>query len=141
MKISLLALLFLLGLPATSAIDPYYRDAIERGYRLKGDSVLFPDGSLCLYEDFLKNTCGQKWKTSDYCVKEGKPVWDTTRCCTGLVPYIMPGSDGQSTCEKLPGHQLKSRLKWIWWFFPGMLLVAGLFALRNAYNKRKNKAG
>jgi hypothetical protein len=138
MKTSLLALFSLLAISAHAAIDPYYKDAIERGYKLKNDSVLFPDGSLCLYKDFLENKCGQKWKTNDYCVPEGKPVWDTTRCCEGLVSFILPASDGQTTCEKMPGNELKSRLKWLWWLFPGFLLFAVVFALRNVYNKRKN---
>lgn len=139
MKTRLLALFTFFNLAASAAIDPYYKEAIERGYKLKGDSVLFPDGSLCLYQAFLDGSCGIQWKTNDYCVKEGKPVWDTTRCCEGLVSYLMPGSDGQTTCEKLPGKALKARLKWLWWFFPGILVLAAVFGLRNVYNKRKNK--
>jgi hypothetical protein len=96
---------------------------------------------MCLYKSFLDGTCGQKWKTDDYCVPEGKPVWDTTKCCEGLHGYIMPTNDGQATCEKFAGKGLKNKLAWLWFVFPAVFVFIALFALRINYKNRRAKKG
>jgi hypothetical protein len=85
---------------AIAIIDPYYKEVMERGYDMKGDSVIFPDGTSCLIVDFNNRTCGQKWMTSNYCIPEGGYVWDNNRCCEGLEPYLPEGVAGQPTCRK-----------------------------------------
>lgn len=131
---------FNLSQPLHAAIDPYYKDAIQRGYKLKGDSVVFTDGSMCLYQAFLDGTCGQQWMVDDYCVSEGNPVWDDDRCCEGLSVYRPRQADGQSTCEKLPDDHMKGKLSWVLWVFPGMLVLIGLFSWRVHLNNRKKRS-
>lgn len=92
--------LFIMTTVAHSAINPDYANAMERGYQLSGDSVVFPDGSKCLLSAFNDGSCGQEWMTDDYCVPEGAYVWNGDKCCEGLEPYLKEGYDGQERCVK-----------------------------------------
>ncbi len=98
MKHLLIALFFINT--ASAAIDPVYKEAMQRGYPIEGDSVVLPDGSKCLLEDFNNQLCGKEFFDKDYCVEEGSYVWDNDACCEGLVPYLPMGVDGQATCVK-----------------------------------------
>ncbi len=96
-----LALLILTNtLTASAAIDPYYKEALQRGYPVQADTVFLPDGSKCLLDDFNNQRCGKEFFDLEYCVPEGSPVWDDDVCCNGLVPYLADGVDGQETCRK-----------------------------------------
>lgn len=96
-----LALIILANtLTATAAINPVYKEAMQRGYPIMGDSVLLPDSSKCSLDDFNSQRCGKEFFDLDYCVPEGNYVWDEDACCDGLVPYLPPGVDGQEICRK-----------------------------------------
>lgn len=84
----------------SAALNPIYKEALQRGFAVEGDSVLLPDGSKCLLEDFNNQKCGKEFFDQPYCVEEGNYVWDDNACCDGLVPYLPSGIDGQTTCQK-----------------------------------------
>jgi hypothetical protein len=71
-----------------AAINPIYKECMQRGYNVSGEYCVFPDSSQCLLEDFNGGKCGQKWMTDDYCIPEGSYVWDADKCCEGLVAYL-----------------------------------------------------
>ena len=102
MKTFLSALvIFLFSIAGVSAaIDPYFKEAMQRGYPIEGDSVVLPDGNKCLLEDFNNQVCGKEFFDQPYCVEEGKYVWDEDKCCEGLTSYLPAGIDGQATCQK-----------------------------------------
>ena len=107
-------------------VNPFYKEVLQRGFEISpGDSVLFPDGTKCLIEDFNQKKCGQDWFNKPYCVSEGNKVWDTEVCCEGLAPYLAAGSDGQSTCQPIDNSWFSS--KTILYFFLGVLIPLGLF--------------
>lgn len=81
------------------AINPIYKECMQRGYNVSGEYCVFPDSSQCLLEDFNGGKCGQKWMTDDYCIPEGRYVWDNDKCCDGLVAYLPEGMAGQATCQ------------------------------------------
>ena len=84
----------------TAAIDPYYKEAMQRGYPIEGDSVVLPDSSKCLLDDFNNRLCGKEFFDQPYCIPEGSYVWDDDNCCDGLVSYLPSGVDGQARCKK-----------------------------------------
>lgn len=101
MKSVLVVFVFLLNtIMAVAMIDPYYKEAMQRGYRItKGDSVELPDGTRCSLDDFNNKRCGKEYFDQPYCVQEGLYVWDQNACCEGLVPYLPAGVDGQAYCK------------------------------------------
>lgn len=101
MKSVLVVFVFLLNtIMAVAMIDPYYKEAMQRGYRItKGDSVELPDGTRCSLDDFNNKRCGKEYFDQPYCVQEGVYVWDQNACCEGLVPYLPAGVDGQAYCK------------------------------------------
>ncbi len=101
MKSVLVVFVFLFNIIiATAMIDPYYKEAMQRGYRItKGDSVELPDGSRCSLDDFNNKRCGKEYFDQPYCVQEGVYVWAENVCCEGLVPYLPAGVDGQAICK------------------------------------------
>lgn len=85
---------------ANAAINPIYKEAMQRGFRItKGDSVELPDGTRCSLHDFNNKLCGKEYFDQPYCVSEGVYVWDQNACCEGLVPYLPAGVDGQAVCK------------------------------------------
>ncbi len=129
-------------------INPFYKEVMQRGYEvMPGDSVKFPDGSVCSIEAFNNLQCGQQWMTDDYCIPEGQAVWDDDKCCEGLEPYLKPGVDGQATCQEIKKKSgfgsdgatdeeeeegaisafLSS--KTVLYFFMGVLIPLGLFVI------------
>lgn len=92
------SLFFAFNVSAT--INPLYKECSQRGYQIAGDDCVFPDSTRCALEDFNNGTCGEQWMTDDYCIPEGKHVWDAERCCEGLVAYLPEGMAGQATCQK-----------------------------------------
>jgi len=143
MKRIILSLLFILSLTQLfGAIDPFYKEVLQRGYELiPGDSVRFPDGSACSINAFNSGECGQEWMTEDYCVPEGSSVWDNDKCCEGLEPYLEEGVDGQETCQKIQeaedgiGSYFSS--KTVLYFFMGVLIPLGLFVILAISVKKK----
>ncbi len=99
MKSILLPFILLLSLTATAMIDPYYKEAVQRGYRIEGDSVVLPNDTKCLIADFNNKRCGKEYFDQPYCVAEGNYVWDDNACCEGLKPYLPAGVDGQAYCK------------------------------------------
>lgn len=133
-KLALLLTLSGLYLISFSAVDPFYKEVLQRGYELiPGDSVRFPDGSTCSIKAFNSSECGQEWMTDDYCVEEGENVWDEDRCCDGLEPYLEDGVDGQATCQKKSSmvDDISSFFSssTILYFFIGVLIPLGLFVI------------
>lgn len=109
-------------------INPRYKEAMQRGFPMRGDSVVMPDGTVCHIDDFNLGLCGLTWQTQDYCVPEGRYVWDENKCCPGLVAYLPEGEDGQATCQKAGTvkwlHFLSNPLVWA---VGGLLVGAGIF--------------
>ena len=103
-------LLFLTPLLTNAAINPVYKECSQRGYQISGNYCIFPDSSQCLLEDFNNGKCGQKWMTDDYCIPEGRHVWDEEKCCEGLVAYLPEGMAGQASCEKKSKVMVKKTL-------------------------------
>lgn len=88
-------------LSAAAAIDPTYKECMQRGYTLSGDSCVFPDGSACDLESFNNQECGTEWFTDDYCIPEGDYVWDEEKCCEGTEAYLPEDVAGQARCVDL----------------------------------------
>lgn len=136
-KIAILSLflLFLWGRQISfAAIDPKYKECMQRGYGVQGDSCKFPDGSLCALTDFNAGNCGSEWLTMDYCVEEGEYVWDEDRCCEGLAPYLPQNANGQATCQPAvsAGYSwLKSPILWAFVAMGLALIVAGIRKMRS----------
>jgi hypothetical protein len=121
------------------AIDPKYKEVMQRGYEFAdGDSVRFPDGSLCHLNDFNAGICGQQWMTNEYCVPQGAYVWDG-QCCEGLVPYLPEGMEGQATCQPIDQIQLSEEQDGSWWmsFFAGLVIIFAIFIGFAIYVKNK----
>lgn len=118
-----------------TAISPYYKEVIQRGYIINGDSVEFPDGSGCLIVDFNNGKCGEKWKNEDYCIAEGGMVWDEDKCCEGLEPYLAPGINGQAVCKRKNG----SGNLFLILSISIAVLLALFFIVRNKAKKTKRK--
>lgn len=140
MKTKILSQVVLLLFPVLlqAAINPVYKECMQREYSVDGDYCVFPDSTRCLLEDFNSGKCGKKWMTDDYCIKEGKYVWDAEKCCPGLVAYLPEGVAGQATCvlkSKVDSVNLMSNsLLWMG------LLVAGLLALLIFLRKKSNRS-
>lgn len=117
-----------------SMINPFYKEVIQRGYEIMpGDSVRFPDGSICSISAFNAHECGEDWMTNDYCIPQGRAVWDDNRCCEGLAPYLEEGVDGQATCQETTSEK-EGFLSYfssstVLYFFIGVLIPLGLFVI------------
>ncbi|MCG3168051.1 MAG: hypothetical protein POELPBGB_03851 [Bacteroidia bacterium] len=96
---SVLFVFLLCTMDISAMIDPYYKEVMQRGYRIEGDSVVLPDDTKCLIDDFNNKRCGKEYFDMPYCVAEGNYVWDESACCEGLVPYLPPGVEGQAICK------------------------------------------
>jgi|SRR5690606_7165758 len=139
-------LLFLLlhSLSTSAKINPKYANAYERGYDVRNDSVIFPDGSKCLIEEFNNGACGFQWMDVEFCVEQGKSVWHEQNCCEGLSAQLSPENDGQKKCVKKSKSKeshwwdfiLNNTMFWIGVLFP--FLVIGYIAL-SIRRKIKNK--
>lgn len=117
-----------------AAIDPVYKECEQRGYEVTSpaldpdgvESCVFPDGEKCPLEAFNAGTCGQKYKTENYCVPKGETVWDEDKCCEGLTAYLPDDMPGQATCEDRSStwEHLKERPVLLIYILPtGILLV------------------
>ncbi len=129
-----LVLFILIPSLSKGAINPVYKECMQRGYNLSGDYCVFPDSSQCLLEDFNAGECGQKWMTDDYCIPQGNYVWDAERCCEGLVAYLPEGMAGQATCQSKQASLFK---KIFFDYYGGAILLTLLLALLFLYFKRK----
>jgi hypothetical protein len=126
------------------AIDGRYKNVLQRGYEFaEGDSVRFPDGSVCQLDDFNAGLCGQQWMTVDYCIPQGAYVWDGP-CCDGLMPYLPQGMAGQATCQPIGTEEYYDNINgidegWSWWmsFFAGLVIIFALFIGFAIYAKNK----
>lgn len=139
----LITILFMSSI-SMAAINPVYKECMQRGYSLSGDSCVFPDGTACDLEQFNNGECGQEWFTDDYCIPEGEYVWDDDKCCEGLEAYLPEGVDGQASCvktsyaeevEEVKNEKAKKG--------PGYWIMLGSFILLivlSVYLKRRRKA-
>ena len=127
-----------LAFNATAAINPVYKECSQRGYQIEGDYCLFPDSTKCLLDDFNNGKCGEKWMTDDYCIPEGRYVWDSGRCCEGLIAYLPDGMAGQASCEKKSKVMVKKTFIDSYWGIglATLALIGILFFLRR--KKRKS---
>ncbi len=143
-KLTILLSTFLLCTITTQAtINPIFKECMQRGYEVTTegdiDYCTFPDGSKCLLEDFNEQRCGQEFFNKEYCIEEGIYVWDTEKCCKGLVAYLPRDMVGQARCEKATKLHLNNFKNSKWPF--GILLAAllGLAMFLYVRYKRKNK--
>ncbi len=152
MKAAILCFLMVFGHITYAAIDPKYANATERGYQISGDSVVFPDGSKCDLDAFNEGTCGQKWMDIDYCVPEGKHVWNLDKCCEGLEPFLGKGKDGQPSCRKIKKKEtddqedsswfdnlLNNTLFWVGLILPFIVLGIFAYSVKAKIKKRNDK--
>ncbi len=110
---------------------------------MKGDSVIFPDSTICLIDDFNAGSCGQQWMTTDYCIPEGGAVWDEDKCCEGLEAYLPEGMAGQAICvtkfdRKIDSDEEKGVTNTLFYFFFGLAAVFTGFIFYAIYTKYKN---
>ncbi len=130
MRTILFFILLGISIQSHAAISPVYKECMQRGYQVSGDSCVFPDGSKCSLESFNNGTCGEAFFTDDYCIPEGQVVWDENRCCEGLAPYLEEGVAGQPTCE--PEKSMFGGIA----FWIGLFIIPGfLFAIM--FQKKK----
>jgi hypothetical protein len=124
-----------------AAIDSKYKEALQRGYQLEGDSVVFPDGTKCLMLDFNAGICGEIWMTENYCVPEGAYVWDNDKCCNGLEAYLPEGMAGQATCQPINKglDEEDDFMNNFIYFFIGIGIVFTLFVFGIILIKLKNR--
>ena len=129
---------FIPGISYT-AINPVYKECMQRGYEVKGDYCVFPDSSQCLLTEFNDGQCGQKWMTEDYCIPQGRYVWDEDKCCEGLVAFLPKNVAGQATCQPKTSSFFKNifsdSLSGI--LLLTVILVVLFFYLRRQGGKRK----
>ena len=137
-KTILLILSTLVPFLIQATINPVYKECSQRGYQLDGKYCVFPDSTKCLLEDFNNGKCGEKWMTDDYCIPEGRYVWDAGRCCEGLVAYLPKGMAGQASCQ--PKSKVMAK-KTFFDSYGGIALL--LFALLGIlfFLKRKKQKG
>jgi len=134
-KVLFILIFLAFGHSISASIDPFYKEAIQRGYVCSSDTVTFPDGSKCSIDDFNNSKAGKIWMTDDYCIEEGNYVWDDERCCGDLISYLEEGHDGQSVCA-----QKKS-----WWeinyfsFWLGLLIPFAFFGYVGIQIRRRLK--
>lgn len=120
-----------------AAINPVYKDCMQRGYAVDGDSCVFPDGSKCLLEEFNSGECGQAFFNVDYCVPEGGYVWDGP-CCEGLEPYLPEGVAGQATCQPVENVLIRYiRNSWLLWGLLVVILIAAFTVIRKKGKRQK----
>lgn len=148
--IVLLTMLILTAFSVMAAMDPRLKECMQRGYETQvyynhpthaaGEFCVFPDGSECELEEFDAGTCGLKFKTEDYCVPEGKPVWDKDRCCPGTIAYLKPYHMGQPTCQviSLP-ERVYNQLQYNFYIQILLLLVVITVLVFFAYKFLKKK--
>lgn len=91
---------------AHAAIDPYYKECLQRNYEVTSDEnytplCQFKDGKSCPLEAFNNGECGQAYKTEDYCTEAGNVVWDEKKCCPGTQAYLERGMAGQTSCQNV----------------------------------------
>lgn len=134
--ITLLAALIVLPSQGFSAMDSKYKECLQRGYSVDGEDCVFPDGSKCNLEAFNSGSCGEKFMTTDYCVKEGDYVWDEDKCCDGLESSLGEDEDGQAVCKKNErtfwGKLIRSPLFWV-----GLVLFTLVIEFRLVRNKMR----
>lgn len=133
----LIVFLLIVSTSLEAAIDPIYKDCLQRGYSINGDSCVFPDGSMCSLKNFNAQECGQAFYDIDYCVGEGSYVWDSDACCKGLKPYLPKGISGQSVC-RTSTYVVQDRLSGSGLFYLLLFVVLAVVATI-FYRKRKNE--
>ena len=141
MKLALLFYIFIYSALLQAAIDPIYKECMQREYQVDGQYCIFPDSSRCLLEEFNTGKCGQHWLTDDYCVKEGRYIWDAERCCEGLVAYLPKGMAGQASCQpksKVLSQNLTSGSPLLYVLLILGLLVGLLLLRRQAKGRRSS---
>jgi len=123
--------ILLLPRASFSADDPRNKECSQRSYKIEayvtGEKYcVFPNGNKCLLEEFNEGRCGVEFKTENYCVKEGAPVWDKDKCCPGLIAYLKPYHIGQPSCIKISiFERIYNQLKYnpYLWMLGGLILI------------------
>lgn len=115
---------------AGAQVSEGHRECAQRGYEVVGSECVFPDGTRCALAAFAAGSCGAEFKTEDYCVEEGKQVWDEDKCCKGLV--AKEGEGGELRCQKrsLLGRLIRRPLFWV-------LLVATTLSIEMLMVRRR----
>lgn len=124
---------FLIFQDAYANVSPFYKEVEQRGYPHTSDSVLFPDGTKCSISDFNNQDCGTEWFIQDYCIEEGKNVWDEDRCCEGLSPT--EDENGQKICSK-KGWDFSFFSFWLGLFIPFAFFAYISFSIKKKLKKR-----
>lgn len=130
--ILIINLILLLPSVALAALDPQFKECLQRGYQQTygADEIsycVFPDGNKCALVDFNNGLCGTRYKNENYCVTEGRPVWDLKKCCPGTEAYLRPYHSGQPSCiqistaEKIYDQIRYNPFNWI--YLTGIILI------------------
>jgi hypothetical protein len=134
-------------LQGMAAINPVYKECMQRGYTVSGDSCIFPDGSACDLESFNEGACGTEWLTDEYCIPEGEYVWDDEKCCEGTDAYLPEDVAGQARCvslDEIPGAKKDGKavkpniVKGTGYYV--MLILFAVLIVVSIYLKRRQKA-
>ena len=133
------------------AISPVGHECWLRGYEYKSWIIeevgegwcVFPDGSYCAYDAFVKGTCGSEFKTKDYCIEKGK-INLTHKCCEGLEPYLPPQGTNttcQSNLNIYITEYLITPLAYLVSLLPIAIIIFGVFLLvkKNIQKNKKEK--
>jgi len=144
----LLVFIFNIALPANAAIDPIWKECLQRGYKSEYKNCVFPDGSKCLVGEFNAGTCGAEFMTDYECIKEGSPVWDRDKCCEGLTPYSNPRAIGHPNCMEISlSDWLEYQLyRWgitfsivVIFIFIFILIIVIIYSIIHLIKKKRNK--
>lgn len=119
-----------------ATMSPELKECVQRGYKIGEEGCIMPNGTICSIQDFNNDLCGQEFKTEDYCVPEGRPIWDEDKCCEGLKPYLPAITFGHPTCEPF-SERLKGNISspFTLIIVITIILVGVLFYLRIKKNR------
>jgi hypothetical protein len=104
--VSIFFMLMITPVFVSAAMPPQFKECLQRGYEISAPIselqdyyCIFPDNNQCLLSEFNEGACGSEYMTENYCIEEGIPVWDTDKCCPGLIAYLPFGMIGQQVCQ------------------------------------------
>jgi hypothetical protein len=142
-----ISILALLPSTAFAALDPELKECLQRGYEQVYEEdetsyCIFPDGNKCVLTEFNNGTCGAQYKNENYCVAEGRVVWDAEKCCPGTEAYLKPYHVGQTSCTQISTlEKLYDQIRYnpfIWVYSTGIIFIFIIFFIIFKVRKRKN---